>query len=88
VRNQWRLWRAGLAQMTPVGESEKPVEVVEGWARPDDARRRHYFVDGESLCGKWRLPNWQSTYYALCSDYSGGNCAICVRKLEERRCGK
>lgn len=27
--------------------------VSEGWARPANARKFHYYIGGRSLCGKW-----------------------------------
>lgn len=55
----------------------------EGWTWLHDSRKDHYFVDGQSLCGKFMLMNL--------SGLSQGNddglacCASCRRKLKSRQ---
>jgi len=55
----------------------------EGWARPVNARKFHYYVNGRSLCGKWMLlgGHLDEDEGATSSD----DCKACARKMEERR---
>lgn len=55
--------------------SDKPKR--EGWAWLDNTTKRHYFVDGRSLCCKWG-------YFGELTpgtDYYPQNCTVCRKKL-------
>lgn len=55
----------------------------EGWTWLQNAKKWHYFVDGESLCGRYMLlaiPDLQQG-----NDDSPDNCVTCRRKLKERK---
>ena len=63
--------------------SEEPKEPKrEGWTYLFNSRVEHYFVDGESLCGKWGVFG-----YGDCDDKPTVNppCATCMKKLEKRK---
>lgn len=52
--------------------------MVEGWGKPFNSRKFHYFRNGRSLCGKW---------FFLSKDLERGkeehpeNCRTCANKL-------
>jgi len=60
-------------------------ENMEGWYRPSNSRKWHYFKEGMSLCGKWALLRWKSVGYEYGNDNSPDNCASCRRRLLKLR---
>jgi len=65
-------------------------KLEEGWWKPSQSRKYHYFVEGRSLCGSWGFPNYDelaediTTITAPQSD----DCVVCFRKLLKRRVKK
>ena len=51
-------------------------KLKEGWFRPWESKKWHYFRAGRSLCGKWGFPGELSNGM----DNSPDNCADCRRK--------
>lgn len=47
-----------------------------GWGRPAAAKRKHYFIAGESLCGRWQFVGIRLKQGAP-SDH---DCAECRRR--------
>jgi len=56
--------------------------MTEGWQKPWNARKWHYFVDGESLCGRWLLLGWKE--WLTGNDDSPDNCKKCRERLKKR----
>ena len=56
---------------------------MEGWAWKTNCTKRHYFVDGRSLCGHWRV--WGRDELSPRYDDIPENCKRCRTKLSERR---
>jgi len=64
----------------------------EGWAKPNrpikdrsgHARWSHYFIDGESLCGRWFLGKRDSEP-VLRNEVFSGDCNTCRNKLAKMR---
>lgn len=52
------------------------MKSVEGWSRPLNSRKWHYFRGGRSLCCKWAYFN-EELEQGL--DDSPDNCAVCRR---------
>lgn len=57
------------------------VSLSEGWAKPSNAAKTHYFVDGVSLCGAWGYHGSLIQGFATDTD-----CAAC-RKASLGRSG-
>jgi len=55
--------------------------IKEGWTWLFNARKWHYFRNGESLCRKWMI--WNSGDLELENDDSPDNCATCRKKLKK-----
>ena len=54
----------------------------EGWVFLHNARKAHYIVEGQSLCGKWMYLG--TTGLELPDESSPDDCVICTRKLKKR----
>lgn len=54
----------------------------EGWTWLSNSTKWHYFVDGISLCGKWRLLVTGDLEQG--KDDSPDNCAACKKKKAAR----
>ncbi len=59
----------------------------EGWQMPSRNKRFHYFVEGRSLCRRWKLPSYNNT---LSQDTGNeeplkDDCKSCFRELAKRR---
>jgi hypothetical protein len=54
--------------------------ITEGWAIPGSARKAHYFVDKQALCGKWLFGG----YLEQGNDDSPDNCPSCMKLLQKR----
>lgn len=68
-----------------MSEPESAAADDEGWFRPPDATRRHYFApDGWSLCNRWFV---LTTLWPIImergNDDAPGNCAACRRRLKK-----
>lgn len=55
--------------------------MTEGWGFPVNSRVHHYFVDKQSLCGKWFYGGEVFREH----DDDPDNCAECKRRLVKRR---
>ena len=55
----------------------------QGWTWLGISRKWHYFVDGESLCGKYMLLG--SPELKNDNDDSPDNCKVCRKALEKLR---
>lgn len=55
----------------------------EGWSRPADARKWHYFRDGRSLCGRWGMR--RSRHLEPDDEPSADDCAACRRTLDAEK---
>lgn len=53
----------------------------EGWGYPANSRKAHYFVASRSLCLRWVFMG----HLDEGNDASADNCAVCKRRLKERR---
>jgi len=62
--------------------SEKPKE---GWYRPPNSRKFHYYVDHRSLCGKWTVILFAGPLDPDTGSTGPLDCAACARKLAKRR---
>ena len=54
----------------------------EGWVFLHNARKVHYIVEGQSLCGKWMYLG--TTGLDPSDESTSDDCAICTRKLKKR----
>lgn len=56
------------------------VEPTEGWGSPMLAKKAHYFILSESLCGRWLyFGDLEAATYE-----SPNDCAECTRRLAKR----
>lgn len=71
-----------ILQIVETLGEEKPIS--EGWVIPPDDGRFHYFVDGKSLCGRYK---YIGTLQA--DDWEDGpsDCKKCREKLKKRKAG-
>jgi hypothetical protein len=54
----------------------------EGWGKPTNSKKWHYFIDGMALCGKWGF------YRGPLEPDDGespDDCKACRRKLENKQ---
>ena len=51
---------------------------VSGWLKTDNAKKRHYYMNGISLCRKWMLIDNRELSQEDHTD--APNCAICERR--------
>ena len=61
------------------------MSMSEGWGKPTQSRKFHYFIEGRSLCRNW---GWWAQHGPLDNDTGKTNtddCAACARKMEKRR---
>lgn len=56
---------------------------TEGWKWLMNATKWHYFVDHESLCGRWGTFTMDALEQG--NDNSPDNCKMCRRKLKARQ---
>ncbi len=56
---------------------------TEGWKWLFNATKWHYFVDHESLCGRWGTFTMNELEQG--NDKSPDNCKMCRRKLKARQ---
>lgn len=56
------------------------MAIREGWARPLNSKKHHFFRDGASVCGKWML---FSKDLEPDTFKSPDDCAACRKKLEK-----
>jgi hypothetical protein len=56
--------------------------MTEGWARPLNSRKHHYFRKRQSVCGKWMLfnDNLEPDTFA-----SPDDCVACRRALDKEK---
>lgn len=60
-------------------------KIPEGWARPINSRKHHYFRDRQSVCGKWMFlsNDLEADEFA-----SPDDCTSCRKKLiSEKKAG-
>jgi len=57
--------------------------MAEGWTWLWNSRKRHYFLDGRSLCGRFLLLGHPELKHS--NDDSPDNCTACRRKLAKKR---
>jgi hypothetical protein len=57
-------------------------KLTEGWKWLMNATKWHYFVDHESLCGRWMTFSMNDIEQG--NDRSSDNCKMCRRKLMAR----
>lgn len=72
--------RARLILMTKTTKTVK-----EGWGKPLESRKWHYFVDSRSLCGSWGF------YFGALEqgkEASPDNCAACKKRFKARKAGQ
>ena len=55
----------------------------EGWFQLHNAVKRHYFVDGQSLCKRWMRFGDSGLDWG--GDDNPNNCKACMRKLGKHR---
>lgn len=55
-------------------------EKAEGWAWLTNGRKRHYFRDTRSLCGKWAYGGKDLENDDIDDPFFPGNCMGCQRK--------
>jgi len=67
-------------QDTTDKEEEKPI--TEGWAKPLNTRKFHYFVDKRSLCDRYM---YFGDLEADTGKESPDDCKSCRRKLDKRK---
>jgi len=58
----------------------------EGWTWLENSTKRHYFVQGRSLCKKWAYLREADLKQG--DDDRADNCATCRRKLKSRKGGE
>lgn len=58
------------------------MKLPEGWAKPLEARRFHYFRGGRSLCGTWEYYSKDKGDYDTAVKNSPADCDACHRKLK------
>jgi hypothetical protein len=66
------------ARWTFRGGDMSEEEIKEGWGLPALSRKRHYFVDGRSLCGDWVFTGPVESG----NNDSPDNCAGCKRRFK------
>ena len=54
----------------------------EGWARPSNARKFHYYVGGRSLCGKWFF---LGEVDEDAGEPTASDCKACAKSMVTRR---
>jgi len=57
-------------------------EMEEGWYTPLTARKSHYFRDGRSLCGTWRIIPTLKIKVELKPEPDMTPCTTCLKKLK------
>ena len=56
----------------------------EGWARPLNSRKYHYFKEGRSLCGNWLFLSKDLSPDDPAND-SKDDCKACMKKIQKIR---
>lgn len=56
----------------------------EGWAWPDSATKAHYFVDGQSLCKRWKYDKKLDTEWNVGDQPETLDCAVCWHAAKKR----
>mgnify|MGYP003387276206 CR=1 FL=1 len=57
----------------------RETNATEGWTRPSNVRKWHYYRGLRSLCGKWMLFVHAMEGYEVGEDDHSENCAGCKR---------
>jgi len=53
------------------------ANVKKGWSFPNNCMKAHYFVNGQSLCGRW---GYWGTILEDDKHKSPSNCKTCMKK--------
>lgn len=61
-------------------------KLTEGWKWLINATKWHYFVDYQSLCGRWGTFTMDSLEQG--NDESPDNCKMCKKRLKARQAGQ
>ncbi len=61
------------------------MESRQGWNYLTNSPKWHYFVDGQSMCGRWLGLGLNDCNDDPKTDNSPDNCAACKKKVVKRR---